>query len=96
MPISIALWLGVPIGFLSYFEARWLIRYCVGRFDQRERRAARFCGAFGVFLIPLIYCFGLIEDAFPGRLGTTIACGLFAAVSFGFFGLILNTLNERK
>ncbi len=43
MPISIALWLGVPIGFLFYFEARSLILYSVGRFEQQERRAARFC-----------------------------------------------------
>ncbi|MGD0522632.1 MAG: hypothetical protein ABSA48_15355 [Terracidiphilus sp.] len=96
MPISIALLLCLPIGFLFYFEARWLIRYALGRFEQRERRAARFLGVFGASLIPLIYCCGLIEDAFPGRLGETMAIGLLAVATWGLVGSIFVTLNERK
>jgi hypothetical protein len=96
VPISVSLVFCIPIGVLFYFEARWLIRYAVGRFEHRERKAARFCGAFGVSLIPLIYCFGLIQEAYPGTLGKTIAYGLLAAATWVFFGLITNTLKERK
>jgi hypothetical protein len=47
-------------------------------------------------LIPLIYCFGLIEDAFPGRLGKAIAIGFFGAATLGLFVPIFATLKERK
>jgi hypothetical protein len=83
MPITYALFLCIPIGLLFYFEARWLIRYLLGRYEEKERRAARFFGVFGALLIPLIYCFGHIEDAFPGPAGRAIATGFFAAVSWG-------------
>lgn len=96
MPISIALLFCIPIGFLFYFEARWLIRYALGRYEQRERRAARLFGVFGASLIPLIDCFGLIEDAFPGRLGKTIAIGFFLVATLGLFAPIFATLDERK
>ncbi|MGA2167655.1 MAG: hypothetical protein ABSG62_05545 [Terracidiphilus sp.] len=95
MPISLALLLCIPIGFLFYFEARWLIRYALGRYEQRERRAARLFGVFGASLIPSMYCFGIIEEAFPGRLGKTIAIGFFV-VAWGLVGSIFATLNERK
>jgi len=96
MPISIGLLLGIPIGLLFYFESRWLIRYASGRFEQRERRAARLFGVFGALLVPLIYCFGLIEDAFPGLVGKTMANGVLVAVMGGLFALIFTIMNERK
>jgi hypothetical protein len=95
VPISIGLLLGIPIAFLFFFEARWLIRYASGRYELRERRAARLFGVFGALLIPLIYCFGLIEDAFPGRLGETIAVGSFAIIG-GLVALIFTTMNKGK
>jgi hypothetical protein len=89
MPFYAVLLLCIPIGFLFYFEARWLIRYASGRYEQRERWAARFIGVFGVSLIPLIYSFRLIEDAFPGRLGKSIAIGLFLWLPWDFSVLYL-------
>jgi hypothetical protein len=77
MPISIALLLCIPIGLFFYFEIRWLCRRILGRFEKYERRAARVWGLFGALLIPLIYCFGWIEYAFPGRLGKVLAIGFF-------------------
>jgi hypothetical protein len=88
--------LGIPIAFLFFFEARWLLRYASGRYEKWERRAARLFGVFGAFLVPLIYCFGLIDDAFPGRLGKMIAIGFVVAASGGLFTLIFATLNERN
>jgi hypothetical protein len=84
LPIPIALLLCIPIGFLFYFEARLLIRYCLGRYEQREPKAARLIGVFGALLIPLVYCFGLIEDSFPGNLGKATAVGFFWVASGGF------------
>jgi hypothetical protein len=96
MPISIALLLCIPLGFLFYFGARWGIRFVLGRFEQGERRAARLFGVFGASLIPLIWCTGLIEESFPGRLGTTIGIGFFAVATTGLLASILATLKERK
>jgi hypothetical protein len=96
MPISIALLLCVPIGFLFYFEARWLIRYCLDRYESRERKAARICGCFGASLIPLIYCFGLIEREFPGMAGELFATGFFMVASWGFAGPVIATLNKGR
>jgi hypothetical protein len=96
MPISIALWFGIPIGFLFYFEARWLLRFFLGRYERKERLAARFFGAFGVSLIPLVFCSGLIEHAFPGRLGEILAMGFFMVVGWGFWGMFIATVNEGR
>ncbi len=96
MPISIAFLLCVPIGFLFYFEARWLIRYCLGRFESREHRAARICGFFGASLIPLIYCFGLIEQELPGRIGEFLAMGFFMVASSGFLGAVIAILGKGR
>jgi hypothetical protein len=96
MPISIALLFCIPIGILFYFEGRWLIRYAFGRFEQRERRAACFFGVLGASLIPLIFCFGLIEHVFPGRLGETMAIGFFVAAFWALVGPIFANLIERK
>ena len=82
MPISIGLLLCIPIGFLFFLEGRWLARYASGRYEQRERRAALLFGIFGASLIPLIYCFGHIEDAFPG-FGKTIENGSFMVGGVG-------------
>ena len=75
MPISIALLLCIPIGLLSYFEARRLIRNWSGCYELRERKAAYLFGVFGALLIPLIYCSGNIEAALPGALGKAAAAG---------------------
>jgi hypothetical protein len=81
MPISIAILLCIPIGLLFYFGARWGIRYASGRYELRERKAARLFGVFGALLIPLVYFFGRIEDALPGTLGKSIAIGFFMIVA---------------
>ncbi len=96
MPISIALWLCIPIGVLYYFAARWLLRFFLGRYEQRERRAARLFAAFGALSIPLIYCSGLIGDAISGKFGQAIGAGLFAVVTLGLIGPLLVTLMEEK
>ena len=96
MPISIALLLCIPIGFLFYLEARWLTRYLFGRFELRERKAARLFGVFGALLIPIIYCFGLIEYSFPGKLGKAIAFGFLWVATMGIFGPIFVILNNER
>ncbi len=96
MPINIALLLCIPIGLLYYFGARWLVRFLLGRYERRERRAARLFGAFGALSIPLIYCSGLVGDAISGRFGQVVAGGLFAIVAMGLIGPLLKTLMEEK
>jgi hypothetical protein len=96
MPIFIALLLCIPLGFLFYFEARWLLRFFLGRYEQKERRAARLFGAFGALSIPLIYCTGLLGDAIPGRFGRTTAAGLFGVATMGLIGPFLKTLMDEK
>ena len=96
MPISIALLLCIPIGFLAYFEARWLIRYLFGRYESRERKAALICGFFGASLIPLLYCFGYIEQEFPGRIGENLAMGFFMIGSWAFAGPVIAILRKGK
>lgn len=96
MPIAIALLLCVPIGFVAYIEARWLIRYVFGRYESRERKAARICGLFGVVLIPMIRCFGYIEQEFPGKTGENLATGLLAITCFAFAGPVVAILSKGK
>ena len=96
MPISIALFLGIPIGFLAYFEARWLIRYFFGRYEPRERKAALICGLFGASLIPLLRCFGYIEQEFPGKTGENLAMGFVMVASWAFAGPIVAILSKGK
>jgi hypothetical protein len=79
MPDLIVLLFSIPLGLLFFFQTRWLIRLLLGRYEKEERRVARLFGVYGTLLIPLVYGIGFIEDAFPGRLGKTLAVGLFAA-----------------
>jgi hypothetical protein len=67
MPISIALLFCIPIGFLFYFMARFLLRSWFCRYEWRERRAACVWGAFGALIIPAIWIAGCLEDEYPGR-----------------------------
>jgi hypothetical protein len=92
MPINYALILCIPIGLLFYFGARWLLRFLLGRYEQKERRAALFFGAFGALSIPLIYCSGLVGDTIGGRLGETVDGVLFAVAALGLIGPLLKTL----
>jgi len=64
MPVNFTLLFCIPIGILYYFAARSLLRFFLGRYEQKERRAARLFGAFGALSIPLIYCSGWSEMRF--------------------------------
>jgi len=59
MPISFALLLCIPIGFLFFFIARLTCRFVLGRYESYERRATL---AFG---IPDIWTVGCLQEAFP-------------------------------
>jgi hypothetical protein len=96
MPISLALWFCIPIGALYYFVARWLLRFFLDRYEQKERKAARLFAAFGTLSITLIYCSGLVGDAISGKLGQAVAGGLFAVIALGLIGPLLMTLMEGK
>jgi len=96
MPISYALLLCIPIGALYFFAARWLLRFFLGRYEQKERKGAWLFGAFGALSIPLIYCSGLVGDAISGRLGRAVAGGLFGVAAVGLTGPLLKTLMEGK
>jgi Na+-driven multidrug efflux pump len=96
VPINIALLFCIPIGILYYFAARGLIRFFLGRYEQKERRAACLFGAFGTLSIPLIFCSRLVGDAISGRFGRAVADGLFAVVALGLIGPLLKTLMEGK
>jgi len=92
MPIDLALLFCIPIGLFSYFEARWLLRHLMGRYEREEHRAARYFGVLGALLIPLIYCFGWIQDVFPGSLGEILATAFFMAAAYGLIAPIFSTL----
>jgi hypothetical protein len=96
MPISYALLLCIPIGALYYFGARWLVHIFLGRYHEKERRAALLLGASGTLSIPLICCSGLIGDAISGRFGRAIGGTLFAVVALGLMGPLLMILMEGK
>lgn len=85
MPIAIGLLLCIPIGFLFYLEARWLIRRLFKSYEKDKRRAALLFSLLGALVVPIFYCFGRLEDAFPGRSGETIANGFLLAVLGVFF-----------
>ena len=96
MPISIGLLFCIPVGLLFYAEGRWLFRRLVGHYNEKERRAALLWGLFGGLLIPVIFCYGLIEDAVPGILGRALGTGLFMAVGFACCSPMLAILAKEK
>jgi hypothetical protein len=79
MPISYALLLCVPIGFLCFFIGRLTSRFVVGRYDQFERRASIAFGIFGALIIPDIWTVGCLQDEFPDMLGRVAGGLLFFA-----------------
>ena len=92
MPISYALLLCIPIGFLFFLIARLTCRIAIGRYDRFEHRASLAFGAFGALLIPDLWTLGSIKEEFPGRPGTVFSFLLFAveglilAAVFRLFG----------
>jgi hypothetical protein len=99
MSIYLALLFCIPIGYLMFLEARYLLKYWAGRYEERERKAARVFGVFGGLLIPVIYCSGLTEDAFPGKIGKVAVAGLWftlAAVVAGIVGRIMTLPSKRN
>lgn len=95
MPINYALLLCIPIGLLAYIEARWMVRYVLGKYEARERRAARLVGIYGALIIPLIFVCGLAGNSLSGRTGKIITPVLFALISAGFVGPVFRVLFER-
>jgi len=65
MPISYALLLCVPLGFLFFWIARSASLYIMGRYEQPERRASLAFGVFGALLIPDLWTIGCLEEEFP-------------------------------
>jgi len=96
MPINYALLLCIPIGLLFYFEARWLLRFFLGRYEHKERRAAYSFAAFGALSVPLIYVSGIIGDAISGRLGVVFAGLVFSAVAILLMSPLLKMLLAGK
>ena len=79
MPISYALLLCIPIGFLFFFIARLMSRFVIGRYERTERRASAAFGVFGALLIPTIWIFGCLQEEFPNIPGMAIGFSLYAA-----------------
>jgi hypothetical protein len=73
MPISYALLLGIPIGFLFFWVARYCLRNLTGHYRQAEHRASLAFGTFGVLLIPFLWTFGCLLDTFPNFPGRVLA-----------------------
>ncbi|MGO9324941.1 MAG: hypothetical protein ACLP07_10305 [Terracidiphilus sp.] len=96
MPISYALLLCIPIGLLAYFEARWMLRFFLGRYEQKERKAAYCFAAFGALSVPLIYVSGIVGAAISGMFGTVVSGVLFGVVAMLLIGPLLWMLMERK
>jgi hypothetical protein len=65
MPISYALLLCIPIGFVFFLLARFLLRFVMGHYERPERRAALIFGFFGALLIPTIWVGGCLDEEFP-------------------------------
>jgi len=96
MSLWVALLFCIPIGLLFWMEARWFFRRFLDRYEKRERRAASVWGLFGALLVPMIYCYGVIQDALPGVLGRTIATGFFVVVGLGVCSPIFAILDKEK
>jgi hypothetical protein len=73
MPISYALLLCIPIGFVFFLIARFLLRYLMSHYERSERRVALIFGLFGTLLIPTIWVGGCLDEEFPTflRMGIT-------------------------
>lgn len=83
MPITYALLLCIPIGLLYYFGARWLVRFFLGLYEQKERRAAYLLRrGFG----------GRNSGKNQKNSGHYTICGC----RFGLIGPLLKTLMEGK
>ena len=65
MPISFALLLCIPIGFLFFFIARLTCRFVLGRYESYEHRATLAFSIFGALLIPDIWTIGCLQEGFP-------------------------------
>jgi hypothetical protein len=65
MPISYALLLCIPIGFVFFLLARFGLRYLMGWYERPERRSALIFGLFGALLIATIWTMGCLEEEFP-------------------------------
>lgn len=65
MPISYALLLCIPLGFVFFLIARFCLRYLMGHYGQTERRGALAFGVFGALLIPYLWTCGCLQDFFP-------------------------------
>jgi hypothetical protein len=86
MPDLFVLLFSIPLGLLFFFQARWLIRLLLGRYEKAERRVARSIGIFGALLIPLDYGTRLIEEAVHGNVGKMLATGLVVVAVFLLLG----------
>jgi hypothetical protein len=91
MPISYALLLCIPIGFLFFFIARLTSRFVLGRYGPFEHRASMAWGVFGALLIPDLWILGSLHEEFSGLPGTVISSlvipieGLTLVVVFRLF-----------
>jgi len=70
MPISYALFLGIPIGVFFYFIGKVILRTMFGHFESQERRSSLVFSAFGLLLVPTIWTTGVIQEEFPDRGGS--------------------------
>ena len=77
MPLSYALLLCIPIGFLFFLVARLTSRLVIGRYGRLERRASFAFGFFGVLLIPDLWIFVCLHDKFTDTPGMAIGFLLF-------------------
>ena len=88
MPISYALLLCIPIGFVFFLIARFCLRYLMGHYGQPERRAALIFGLFGALIIPTIWINGCLGEEFPDIPRTVITYLLFLIEFVIIAGLI--------
>jgi hypothetical protein len=87
MPISYAFLLGVPIGLFFYWVARFCLHYTTNSFGKVEHRASLAFGAFGVLLVPFLWTFGCLHDAFPNFPGVALGFLLLLVESFFLMAL---------
>jgi hypothetical protein len=80
MPISYALLLCIPMGFLFFWIARSCFLYVMGRYEGPEYRASMAFGVFGVLLIPNIWTAGCLQEEFPNVPGMLVAFPLLMVV----------------